>query len=128
MNTAELTALNTETLEAIRTERTLTNIARRAENLIADGYRVNHNNRPDAQGVNYVHGPKGQLYRVNTWDGSPEFPEPEHGCDCPAFAKFGTCKHYLCVKMLIAEDAAADAAFERAQEVRSFFDMSADRF
>ena len=119
MNTAELTALNTETLTEIATNRTLANISRRAATLFQNGYRAE---ATGFTGLYRVHGPQGQTYMV-TCDSVLGF-----DCDCECFKKLNTCKHLQAVDLAVREGAQADADFERAQEVKTFFDMSADRF
>ena len=120
MNTAELTALHTATLTAMNTEariaRTLANIARRSETLLTDGgYKVD----TAWPGFYHVFGPQGQHYTVitDTLMGA--------GCDCPAFGKYATCKHYQAVELMLLEAAQAEAAdreAEQAEEARNFFD------
>ncbi len=95
----ELTAMIKEELYA----RTLANIARRAENLWDDGYTMLKSIVP---GLRYVISPKGDEYAVNIGTAL------EDGCDCPAWAKYGSCKHYLAVSWEMREEAAA-AEFDR---------------
>lgn len=99
MNTAELTTLHHETIDAITLARTLTNITRRAESLIADGYKIEE----FATGLYHVRGPQGQHYMV-TCDKVVGFL-----CDCKAFAQYTTCKHLQGVDILQRDAAQADA-------------------
>lgn len=119
MNTAELTALHTATLTAMneeaRTSRTLASITRRAQTLFTDGYTV-ETGRVD--GLYYVAGPQGQEYQVNVGTALGDC------CDCPAFARYDTCKHYEAVELMLREAAqgeAADRESEEAEEARDFF-------
>ncbi len=102
MNTAELTALHTATLTAMnseaRRERTLANIARRAQTLFADGYTVE---TCRVKGFFYVTGPQGQEYQVNVGTALGD------DCDCPAFAEYGTCKHFQAVDLMLRDEAQA---------------------
>ena len=105
MNTSELTALHTETIEAAKAARTLANISRRAATLIADGYQVRSYND-----LHIVESPKGDKYSV--WHGV----EVGYSCTCPCFLKLTTCKHLEAVDMMLkdAADAAALDALEAA--------------
>ena len=98
MNTAELTALYTETLAEARIARTLANIARRAETLLTGGgYKV----ETAWPGFYHVFGPQGQHYTVIT----DTLMTP--GCDCPAFADYSTCKHFQAVDLMLRDEAQA---------------------
>ena len=117
LNTAELTALHTETLTEARRERTLANIARRASALLTTGgYTAEESS---VTGLYYITGPEGQEYQVNIGTALG------HSCDCPANADYGTCKHYQAVELMLLEAAqgeAADRESEEAEEARNFFD------
>lgn len=91
----------TEMLNEERYARTLTNIARRAENLWADGYKW----EKFATDFYKVFTPKGEIYTVIT-DGDTDAP-----CDCPAFATYGECKHRLAIDWMLRDEAQA-AAFD----------------
>ncbi len=83
----------------IRFARTRANIARRAETLFTDGgYAAER----AFTGLYHIWGPEGQHYSVLCDDIAG------HDCDCPAFAKYGECKHHLAVASL--RGAAADDA------------------
>ena len=101
MNTSELTALHTETLNAVSIARTLANISRRAASLLADGYRVR-----SYEGTSFyeVISPKGDKYTV--WHGM----EVGYTCSCLCFAEYNTCKHLEGVDLMKQEDAQAEAA------------------
>ena len=94
MNTATLTALNTEA----RRTHTYANIARRAETLFAEGYTVEASR---VSGLYFIAGPQGQEYQVNVGT------VLGHSCDCPAFAEYDTCKHYQAVDLMLRDEAQA---------------------
>lgn len=98
MNTAELTALHTETLTAARTARTLTNISRRAATLFTTG---GYTAELFAGGLYHVFGPEGQHY-ITCCD-----PIMGYTCDCPAFADYTTCKHLQAVDLMLRDEAQA---------------------
>ena len=104
LNSSELTALHTETLTAMRNEKTLANITRRALTLFSDGYRRTLLLGTLAGGVFAVTAPEGHSYIVTAKSGVLT-----DSCDCPSFAKLATCKHLEAVQMLIDETAAVDA-------------------
>lgn len=115
MNTAELTALHTETLIEASRARTYANITRRAETLLTTGGYTAEAAWP---GFYHVFGPQGQHYSVitDTLMGA--------NCDCPAFAEYGTCKHFQAIDLMLKEEAqgeAADREYEQAEEARNFF-------
>ena len=101
--TSNSTALSNDELTEIikndRYARTLANIARRAETLWEDGYKA----EKFATDFYHVFSPKGDIYSVLLNEGSLD------ACDCPAWKKFGTCKHKLAVEKLAREEAEADA-------------------
>jgi hypothetical protein len=107
MNSTELTALHTETLNAVRIARTLTNISRRAASLLSDGYTVRA-----YQGTSFyeVTSPKGDKYSV--WHGAIV----GYTCNCLCFAQYNTCKHLEGVDLMKQEDAQAEAA-DRSSEL-----------
>ncbi len=120
MNTAELTALHTATLTAMNEEarnaRTLAAITRRAETLFADGYTVETGS---LNGLFFVTSPAAAEYQVNIGTALGDC------CDCPAFAKYDTCKHFEAVGLMLKEAAqgeAADRESEEAEEAKNFFD------
>lgn len=123
--TSNPTALDIQELvREDRYARTLSNIARRADNLWADGYTMD---RSVIAGLRYVTGPKGQEYQVNLGTALGDC------CDCPAFAKYGTCKHFLAVQWRMREEAEAAAYDARdaydpyaADEWKNFFDSRAE--
>ncbi len=115
MNTAELTALHTETLNEARRARTYANITARAETLFNDGYTAQ---RSSVAGLFYISGPEGQEYQVNVGTAIGNH------CDCPCFTEYATCKHYQAVDLMLKEAAqgeAADRESEEAEEARTFF-------
>ncbi len=107
-NTARLTTDElTNFLNEEQYARTLGNIARRAGNLWVDGYIMFKSFVP---GLRYVVSPKDDEYAVNIGTAMPE------GCDCPAFGKYGTCKHYLAVSWEMRQEAEA-AEFDRLMAI-----------
>ena len=95
MNTAELTALHTETLTAARIARTLKNISRRAQTLFTTG---GYTAELFAGGLYHVFGPQGQHYMTccDTIMG--------YSCDCPAFAEYTTCKHLEGIALMLRDE------------------------
>ena len=116
MTNSELTALHTETIEAAKMARTLTNISARAAVLFTTGgYRADH----FACGLYHVHGPHGQHY-MTCCDMVMGF-----YCDCPAFAEYNTCKHLQAIDLLHQDEADAarlDREHEQAEEGRAFLE------
>lgn len=112
LNTAELTALHTETLAEDRIARTLANITRRAETLLTTGgYKV----ETAWKGLYHVHGPQGQHYMVVS-----DTVLDSH-CDCKAFGEYETCKHLQAVEMMLRDEAQAaeyDALYADADDDR----------
>ena len=82
--------------------RTLANINTRAERLLQDGYTISAQSWP---GEFAVCKPDGTTYTVVCGD-------IVKCCDCPAFDKYGTCKHLIAVELKIAEDQWADDTYE----------------
>lgn len=120
MNTAELTALHTATLTAMTAEsrlnHTYANITRRAQTLFNDGYTVE---RSRVDGLYFITSPEGQEYHVNLGTALLD------SCDCPAFVKYDTCKHFQAVELMLMEAAqseAADREAEQDEECRNFFE------
>ena len=104
LNTAELTALHTETLTEARIARTLANIARRAQTLWADGYSV-----LTAGKSHYcVFSPEDNLYVVFLSE-TPDCDVFGSSCSCPAFAAYSTCKHFQAVDLMLRDEAQAAA-------------------
>ena len=98
MNTAELTALHTETIAAVNLSRTLTNISRRAAALFSEaGYRMEE----AWKGLYHVYGPQGQHYMVTCC------PMVGYHCDCPAFSEYSTCKHLEAVDIALRDETQA---------------------
>lgn len=109
----------TEMIRESRNARTLRNIARRAERLWDDGYTVKTSAEVWGEGHSFhqpgayyvtspalpgdVNGDTQNTYKVRC------SPEAGDACTCPAFDKFGTCKHYQAVKALVDEGAEGDA-------------------
>ena len=97
--TSNPTAELTELLNEERYARTLANIARRAENLWEDGYKW----QKFAADFYHIFTPAGVHYTVILNDDT--FPS----CDCPAFAKYNSCKHFLAIDWMLRDEAQADA-------------------
>ncbi len=116
MNSAELTALHTETITDLRRTRTLANITRRASRLFDDGYTANLT----LNGL-YVKGfqvltPEGKRYSVKlSKTQAPAGSFFASKCTCKAFAEYDTCKHMEAIAMQDAQEAALEASWE-AQE------------
>ena len=123
MNSAELTALHTETLNEIRRARLLANITRRAAILFEVGYTVKETLTGLYVRSFQVTSPEGKTYRVKISQGNAE---PGtffgSGCNCPCFEKETICKHLLAIENMIAEEEAIDQAYEIAEEVKNYFD------
>ena len=98
--------------------RTLANIARRAETLFEDGYTADR----FAAGLYHVWGPQGQIYMVTCDD------VVGHDCTCPAFAKFGECKHHLALAAALREPQAAQYDAQEADRDAFRFDVSEYEF
>lgn len=98
LNTAELTSLHTETLNEVRRARTQANITRRAQTLFNDGYTADESS---VTGLYFITGPQGQEYQVNVGTALG------FSCDCPAFADYGTCKHFQAVDLMLRDEAQA---------------------
>lgn len=98
LNTAELTELHAETVNAARAARTLANIARRAQTLLEDGYQVR-----SYDDLHIVESPEGNKYAV--WHGA----EVGFSCSCPCFEKLTTCKHLQAIDLMKQDAADADA-------------------
>ncbi len=91
-----------------RYARTLANIARRAENLWDDGYSARLQYSSASSQLYLVKTPAGEFYTVTLSD------QPKHevfgdSCSCPAYAKYGECKHHLAIVWQVGEQAQADA-------------------
>lgn len=114
MNSAELTALHTETLNETRNEgrraRLLANIARRAARLWEDGYTATETMNGQYVTCFRVHSPEGKTYTVKV-SKTMAAPGTFYGskCDCPCFADNLTCKHLLACTERVDADAAAEA-------------------
>lgn len=87
-------------------ERTLANIARRAETLWADGYRITETAELSQSACYYIATPKGDEYQVHIERAPVVFGDM---CTCPAHKKFGDCKHHMAVLTLRAEEAQTEA-------------------
>lgn len=98
MTTAELTSLHTEemmeTLNAFAKDRTLANIARRAQQLWENGYTA----ELFTTGFYFVTSPEGKTYSVICDD------IMGYECTCPAFTTYGECKHHLAVSRLVQDE------------------------
>lgn len=103
----ELTALINED----RYARTLANIARRAENLWADGYRSLKGTETEHFRHFTVLTPQGERYGVCLSD-TPHCDVFGDSCTCPAWGKYHECKHHLAILWLAREEAEA-AEFDR---------------
>jgi len=137
MNTAELTALHTETIADMKRARTIANIERRALTLWADGYGVRTSAevwgaghtlaQPGAYFVTApakrgdVNGDTKQTYKVRC------SPEAGYSCTYPAFAEYDTCKHLIAVRNLIEEGEQADRDYLAYEEQMNFFNGRYDR-
>ena len=101
----------TEMIREDRYARTLANIARRAENLWDDGYAA----KLESQTAHFAHytvtTPTGGRYSVCLSD-TPKDDVFGDYCTCPAFAKYGECKHHLGLLFQLAEQA-QEAEFDR---------------
>ncbi|MBV9851038.1 MAG: hypothetical protein JO250_15310 [Armatimonadetes bacterium] len=111
MNTAELTALHTETLNEARRARLLTNITRRAETLFTTGgYTATQTMDGQYAACFLVVSPEGRRYTVKV-SRTMAAPGTFYGskCSCPCFEKELTCKHLLACTARVEADAAAEA-------------------
>ena len=117
MNSAELTALHTETLNEAARARTLTNIARRASRLFEVGYTVKETMSGLYVRCFQVTSPEGKGYGVKV-SKTNAAPGTFFGsrCSCPAFAEYTTCKHLQAVGLMIAQEAAQVAEYEARQD------------
>lgn len=102
----ELTALVNED----RYARTLANIARRAENLWDDGYAYSNDHNSEHFRHFTVKSPAGERYRVCLSD-TPNCELFGDYCGCPAWEKYGECKHHLAC-LWLARDEEQAAAFD----------------
>ena len=116
MNSAELTALHTETIEAARHARTLANIARRASRLFEVGYTVKETMTGLYVRSFQVTSPEGNTYSVKV-SKTPAAPGSFFGsrCSCLCFEKELTCKHLQAVELMIAQEDAMLAEYEARQ-------------
>ena len=89
----------TEMLNEERYARTLGNIARRAQSLWADGYTW----EKFATDFYHIFTPAGEHYIVLLNE------EVMPGCSCPAFDKYGECKHHLAIEWMVRDEQQADA-------------------
>ncbi len=112
MNTAELTTLHAETLNEARLERTLANIARRAETLFDNGYSAIQ----DDPHFYTVLTPQEGRYTVHINDANPTDETFGNWCTCPAHESYGTCKHLQAILLQRAADAALLAGYEARQD------------
>lgn len=110
MNTAELTALHNETIAEMGNARTLANITRRASSLFSDGYSA----AQEGAGSYTVFTPAGDSYWVNVNDLNPADTVFGNFCTCPAFPKYGSCKHLEAILMQRNEEAQI-AAYEAGE-------------
>lgn len=100
----------TEMIKNDRYVRTLANIARRAENLWDDGYTAKLTTESAHHQSFLVYTPADEFYSVTLTD-TPICEAFGDSCSCPAFAKYGECKHHLALVWKAREDAEA-AAFD----------------
>ena len=125
LTSAELTALHIETFEAMRNDRMLASITRRALRLWEDGYTCSllrtsckrHLLNPGEwfQHDTYsVDTPSGGFYLVTLSD-KPLHPAYGNHCTCPCFAKVQTCKHIQAVEFRLAEEEAQEAGYEQRE-------------
>ena len=114
MNTAELTALHAETIQDIKSARTLANITRRASTLWEDGYIAQETMHGLYVRCFIVRAPKGDTYRVKV-SKTPAEPGTAFGssCSCPCFSTFRTCKHLEALSLWVDTDNAAEAQADR---------------
>lgn len=128
--TAEQIFFLNSTAAARAEARTLANINRRALTLFSDGYTVKPANffgqiesgafyvtTPKAEGD--VNGDTQKTYKVTSR-------EDKKTCTCECFRSRSTCKHFLAIANMVAEGEQADREWERAEEVRNFFDSRFD--
>lgn len=87
-------------------ERTMANIARRAETLWADGYVIDEMATLSCTDCYHIRTPKGDEYSVHIERAPVVFGDD---CNCPAYAKFGDCKHHIAILTLRAEEAQTEA-------------------
>ena len=114
--TSNPTAKEADELTAVLNEeryaRTLANIARRAENLWDDGYRIEETAALSFTTCYTIRTPRGDAYQIHIEAAPVVFGD---SCDCPSFTKYGTCKHMLAVQWKLRDEAQA-AAWEAAME------------
>lgn len=117
MNSAELTALHTETLNEARRARTLENITRRAATLFNVGYTSKETMTGLYVRSFQVTSPEGKTYRVKI-SKTPAAPGTffGSGCNCPCFEQLTTCKHLQAIELMIAEEEALVAEYEARQD------------
>lgn len=117
MNTAELTAIHTETLAEVSRARTLANIARRASRLFEVGYTATETMSGLYVRTFQVTSPEGHCYRVKV-SKTPAAPGSffGSGCSCPCFEKELTCKHLQGVELMIAQEDDMCAGYEARQD------------
>ena len=117
MNSAELTALHTETINEVRRARLLANITRRAAILFEVGYTAKETLTGLYVRAFQVTSPEGKTYRVKI---SKTPAEPGtffgSGCNCPCFEKETTCKHLLAIENMIAQEDAQISEYEARQD------------
>lgn len=108
----------TEMIKNDRYARTLGNIARRAENLWEDGYSA----KLESQTAHFAHytvtTPAGERYSVCLSD-TPKDDVFGDYCTCPAWGKYGECKHHLAVSWEVRTEAQADAFDKMMSEAES---------
>ncbi len=78
--------------------RTQANISRRAQTLFQNGYTVDESS---VTGLYFITGPQGQEYQVNIGTALGNH------CDCAAFDKYATCKHFQAVDLMQRDEAQA---------------------
>ena len=117
LNSAELTALHTETVSEAAHARTLANIARRASRLWEVGYTATETMSGLYVRCFQVTSPEGMSYRVKV-SKTPAAPSTFFGsrCSCPCFEKELTCKHLQAVEVMIGQEDAQIAAYEARQD------------
>ena len=124
MNSAELTALHTETIAETKNEarraRLLQNITRRAAMLFEVGYTVKETLTGLYVRAFLVTSPEGKTYRVKI---SKAAAEPGSflgsGCNCPCFEEHLTCKHLLATEKMVREEEEADEYFRLLGEAEA---------
>lgn len=89
-------------------ERTLANIARRASRLWEDGYTCKQTFQGTFVTAYDVLSPRGDRYMVKLTP-TPKDAFLGDKCTCPAFEKYGECKHHLAIQWKLREEAQCDA-------------------